>query len=116
MPNIPKLPNIFAGDDVSWVLNFTDSAGNPIDLTGATINFIVKSDKTAPDSAAVIDKDITSHTDPTQGESKLVLTDIETDVTPNVYYGEFTYISAVGALITTLASTQITILEKARDA
>ena len=47
--------------------------GNPIDITDGTITFIVKENQTDPDASAVIDKDIIVHTNPSQGESKLVL-------------------------------------------
>lgn len=58
-----------------------------IDLTGATIYFTVKqaSDETSDDSTALIKKDITSHTNPTNGTTLVQLTPSDTDVAPGKY-------------------------------
>lgn len=59
-----------------------------VDLTGATVYFTVKEefDEDADDSTALIQKDITSHTDATGGETAVVLSPADTDVAAGKYY------------------------------
>lgn len=56
--------------------------GTNYPLTGATVYFTVKStefDDTMPDTAALIRKDITSHTDPTNGYTIIALSPQDTE-------------------------------------
>jgi hypothetical protein len=114
MARIPDLPDIYQGNDVTWDLTFKDSAGSPIDITGSTIYFIVKTNQSDTDANAIMAKTITVHTAPASGESQLVLTDTDTNVDAGHYYGEFQF-DASDTKITTIASTQINILEKIKD-
>jgi hypothetical protein len=58
-----------------------------VDLTGATVYFTVKPayDSDQADTAAIIKKDITSHTSPTAGLTTITLTPTDTAVTPGKY-------------------------------
>lgn len=58
-----------------------------MDLTGATVYFTVKPDydNDTTDAAAIISKDITSHTDPVSGTTQLLLTSSDTDKEPGDY-------------------------------
>jgi hypothetical protein len=58
-----------------------------VDLTGATVYFTVKPtyDTDPTDGAAIIKKDVTSHTAPTLGKTTIVLTPTDTTVTPGTY-------------------------------
>ena len=64
--------------------------GTVADITGATILFTVKSveyDSDATDSTALITKSVTSHDDPTNGESTITILPADTrDLTPGNYY------------------------------
>ena len=51
----------------------------PIDITGWTIYFTVKSKMEDSDSSALIQKDITSHLDPKNGKSLITLDPSDTD-------------------------------------
>ena len=86
-------------NDVSRDLNFTDKDGNPIDLTGATVYFTVKSayDTDNTDSTALIQKNITSHTNPTAGQTVLNLSETDTDVAAGKYLFDFKLKTAIGA-------------------
>lgn len=74
-------------------LTFTD-----IDLTGATVYFTVKTaaDTNSTDTTAVIKKDVTSHTDPTAGETQISLLPADTDVTPAKYFYDIKLKTASG--------------------
>ncbi len=72
------------------VTTFKEKDGTPIDISGQTVYFTVKikwdlAEIDATDSNAVIKKDITTHTDPTQWETTIILTSTDTDIDPNVY-------------------------------
>lgn len=63
------------------------TGGVAYNLTGATIFFTAKKykDAAADDSLAVITKDVTSHTDPVNGISEIILTSTQTDVAEGEY-------------------------------
>jgi hypothetical protein len=73
--------DIYRGDNYSWEFHFT-SAGVEENITGWTIYFTAKRYITDPDDQAIIQKIITSHTDPTHGVSQLALSHIETNAMP----------------------------------
>lgn len=58
-----------------------------VDLTGATVYFTVKPtfDTDESDTSAIIKKDVTSHTDPTNGLTTISLLPADTNVTPGKY-------------------------------
>ena len=117
-PNTTQtFPNIYAGDDIFWDLTFTDADGNPIDLTGVVLNFIIKTNLSDSDDNAILNKDVIVHTDPVGGTSQLHITEAESATfTPGVYYCECTYESAPPLdYITTLAQTPISVFQKAKD-
>ena len=89
---------VFRATDKTWVLNVTDSDGTAIDITGATIFFTVKINKTDTEAEAIISKDITSHTTPATGISALTLTDTDTTVPVRDYYFDFKMKDADGLL------------------
>ena len=77
--------NIKRGDTWSRSLYFEYEDGSPIDITGWTIRFTVKEKLSDNDEDAKIKKIITSHTDPTNGESEISLTIINTNQTIDSY-------------------------------
>ena len=70
---------ITRGDDVTKILNFEDNSGNAINITGWTVFFTVKKSYLKSDDEALIKKDITSHSDPSNGKTKLVINASDTD-------------------------------------
>ena len=72
------------------------------DLTGATVRFTVKSaeyDSDLADTTALITKNITSHTDPTAGESEIVINPTDTrSIVPGDYYFDIKVEDADGAI------------------
>ena len=77
----PKL-TFYIENTVNINLTFTG-----VDLTGATVYFTIKPafDADQTDGAAIIKKDVTTHTNPTAGQTTVTLTPIDTAVTPGNY-------------------------------
>lgn len=71
---------VYRGDDKTFNLTFKDSDGNAIDITGDTIYFTVKKKENDVDANALIQKTVTSHSDPTNGITAIDLTDSDTDI------------------------------------
>jgi hypothetical protein len=71
---------------ITVTINFTDSDGQPLDLTGAVINFMIKAMQSDADGAALINK--TSTTDiqiasPLTGVATCKITATEANTIPN---------------------------------
>lgn len=69
------------GNTGVYTLIMTDSSTSPttyVDLTGATVYFTVKADKDDLDASAVIQKIVTTHSDPTNGETTITIDSADT--------------------------------------
>jgi hypothetical protein len=69
-------------DTSSIVVTVQNSDETPIDITGYTFFFTAKTNATDTDDNAVIKKDVTSHSDPTNGQTTITLSATDTDVDP----------------------------------
>jgi len=74
----------FRGDDLTLNLLFKDGS-SPIDITDWTVFFTIKKNADDVDADAVLTKDVTSHSDPTNGITEIVLLDTETDEIEGVF-------------------------------
>ena len=83
----PKI-TIIKRDSYSFPIIFKDANCAVMDITGYTLFFTVKTlaNLDNADTSALIQKSITSHTDPTHGESLITLTSTDTDQTAGTYY------------------------------
>lgn len=73
-----------------YELKFTsDGIAEPID--GWTVYYTVKEKKGDSDANAKINKKITSHSDPTNGETLIELSASDTDLDPKAYYYSIDY-------------------------
>ena len=92
---------IYRGDSKTYALNFTDGT-NPIDITGYIIFFTVKnkSDDADNDDSALITKTITVHTDPTEGQTQVVLDSTDTTIAIGKYNYDFQFKTDSGAVST----------------
>lgn len=82
-----KIKDIVRGTTRAINVTFTDQAGAAYDLTGGKV-FFAATTVTAPtdDSGASIDiTPVTSHTDPTNGKSQIVLSSTDTTVDAGTY-------------------------------
>ena len=79
--------SIIKGTDNSIKITFTEN-DVPVNITGYTILFTVKKqcDINKDDDFALIKKTITTHSDPTHGESTLILSSTDTDIDEGNYY------------------------------
>jgi len=79
--------SIIRGTDNSIKITFKEN-NVAIDITGYTILFTVKKqcDINKDDDFALIKKTITTHSDPTYGESTLILSSTDTDIDEGNYY------------------------------
>lgn len=76
---------LIRGDDYQIPVTITNADATPYDLTGATVRFTIKPTlqlTTDSDASAVITKTIISHTDPSAGETEIVLSNTDTNITP----------------------------------
>lgn len=83
-----KIKDIKRGDTRQVDVTFYQSDGvTPYDISGGTVFFTVNaSSNPADDTAAVISKDVTVHTDPTAGQSRISLSSTDTTIDPGTYY------------------------------
>jgi hypothetical protein len=83
-----KIKDVKRGDTRNIDVTFYQSDGvTPYDITGGTVFFTVNSSSApADDLAAAISKNVTSHTEPTSGRSRIALTPSDTNITPGTYY------------------------------
>lgn len=112
-----KLKDITRGDTVSYKMTFRDADKNPIDLTGKLIWFTLKSDLSLSDDDAAIQKVVEpSGTDAENGNSKIVLSSQDTEISPGKYFFDFQLVTPASVatdppVVVTMASGQITIKE-----
>ena len=92
------------GDTKPITLTFTDKNNEPIKLTDATLWFTVKKVPTDLDSNAIIQKQITTFTDPTNGVATVVITpeDTENLDAPIKLYYDFQLVDPAGNVTTVL--------------
>jgi len=76
---------IFKKDTKTYELKFKKN-GAGIDITDWTIYFTVKEKMEDSDLEAIIKKDISAHSDPSNGVTTISLTSEDTDYTGNYYY------------------------------
>ncbi len=77
---------IFRGDTVNLDITVTDSDGSAVNITGYTFFFTCKTNNDDSDDDALIKKDVTSHTNPTGGITRITLSKTDTDVTIGNHY------------------------------
>lgn len=99
---------MYRGDDKTINLTFTDSTGSPIDLTSASIFFTVKKFGTDGDSAALISKKVTSHTQATAGLSSITISDIDSNISIGNYKFDIQLVDSASS-VTTVTTGSFTI-------
>lgn len=96
------------GDDQVLALEFTEN-GAVKDITGWTVYFTLKKNIDDADENAVLKKDVTTHTDPTNGKTEIPLLNTETDTLEGLYFYDIQYKDvATPAIIKTVLSGQMT--------
>lgn len=78
--------SVYRGDSKALTLTFTDNDEAVVNITGGTVVLTVKHSKDDADSAALMQKTVTSHQNPTGGISKVSITGDDTkNLAPAVY-------------------------------
>lgn len=101
--------DIIRGDTRPISVHFSDKSTTPatdIDITDCAVFFTVKRRNDVDgtdDSAAVISKKITSHTDPTHGLTEIVLTKDDTDLPTGEYLWDLQIVNLSGVVTSTRA-------------
>lgn len=78
------LPPIYKGDDATIKLVVVHNDGTNMNFNGKTVKFIMKKNKAAEDTEAVIAKTYTPTID--KEELAIELTDTETNIEPGTYW------------------------------
>jgi hypothetical protein len=102
--------------DKVYNVSITDADGVPINITGSTLYVTVKNrfDEDADDSTAVIAKEITSHINPSQGQSQFTISRTESSIDAKDYILDIkVYLS--GNLISSTVSGILTITNTAQN-
>ena len=70
--------DIYEGEDKTWTVTITDSTGTAVDITGYTFLFTVKRKLNDSDGNALMQKEFTSHSDPTNGITEIIINSADT--------------------------------------
>lgn len=87
------------GDDIARKIKFSKN-GVALDITDFTIFFTVKDKENDPDSKAKISIDITTHTNPTAGETLLEIPRAKNKTAGNFFYN-FKVLDASNKIVST---------------
>jgi hypothetical protein len=99
-----KINNFYRGDTVSYAMTFTTNSV-AMDITGATIWFTLKKSRNDTDAQAVLQKELTSHSDPTHGITTMSLTSTDTNIPCGRYFYDFQVKTLSGNIFTFLSGT-----------
>jgi len=88
------------GDDETIALTRQAADDTPLDITDYTFHFTVKRDESDADTDAALQKAVTTHTDPVNGETELTLSASETDDLNGSYHYEVREETAAGIVNT----------------
>ena len=101
---------IFKGNPYNATITIVDEDSVAYDITGMTVFFTVKklTDNTSVDTAALITKDMTSHSDPEIGVTTLSLTAIQTNIAVGDYKWDLRIYDSETQLNTALGTCTVT--------
>ena len=103
------------GDTAGYDINFVDKDNAPVDITGWTVYFTVKEKIEDEDSAAKIKKEISSHTNPTEGETTITLTSLDTALEPKPYLFDIRVKTNLNEVKTIIPEGHLTITKAVRQ-
>ncbi len=102
MPSSNNIKNVIRGD--TRIINITlTSGGQPVDITGWEAFLTVNSNNDpTTDTGAVIEKQTSVHTNPTQGQTMFTLTNSDTqNLVPQTYFYDIQFKDGDGNIIST---------------
>ena len=101
---------IFRGDTINIDLTIYDSDGSALDITGYTFFFTAKTNKGDLDDGALIKEDVTNHTDPTNGKTRITLSKEDTAVSIGNHYYDIQMKDTSGN-ITTITADRFNVVQ-----
>lgn len=104
-----NISNFYRGDTNTIGLTITSNS-IAYDITGSTIWFTLKKNKNDADSQASLQKEVTSHTNPSGGITAITLSATDTNIQPGKYFYDI-QMKTSGGEIYTLASGTVEVLE-----
>jgi len=107
--------SIYEGEDKTWTVTIVDSAGDAIDITGYTFLFVVKTKIDDSDSDAVISKEITSHSDPTNGVTQIAIDSSDTANISGKYVYDYQWIDSTTKRRVVLKKAEFNIEQRVGD-
>lgn len=104
-----KQKDIVRGTTRAVSTTFLQSDGTPYDLSGGTVRYVATT-VTAPsdDTGAAIDVFTTTHPDPLNGISQIILTSHDTDIEPGTYNAGIQATLADGTVVEKTGTVKIT--------
>lgn len=108
--------DIYEGEDKVWTVTILDSSGTPIDITGYTFLFVVKNKLTDSDGNALIYKEITTHSDPTNGVTEITLTSDDTNNKSGNYFYDYQWLDTSADRRVVLKNANFEIEQRVGDA
>lgn len=92
---------VIAGDDFILDATLLEDDGTPVDLTGCTVFFTCKRDPNDTDDDALFKGQTASHTDPTQGQTRILIPKEQMVAVPQgQWYGDLQLRDASGMITT----------------
>lgn len=96
------------GDEFSLQVVIEDpETGLPVDITGATVFFTIKKMLAQDDASAVVVKNVSSHTDPTNGETEIELSSTDNNVPEGEYYWSLRVKFSTGDILTAVPNEKM---------
>lgn len=101
---------VIRGDTRTITATFVDSDGTALDLTGGKVFFTVNANREpADDTAASVQKTITSFDNPTTGVQTITLTSSDTNIDPGTYFYDCQFVSSGGVVTSLKRSTFVVV-------
>jgi len=98
---------VYRGDDLGWTLNFRDTNGEPIDISGWLIFFTMKVSKDDSDSEAVLTKTVEAQSGSSDGVIQVTVPGADVNTLVGPYYYDLQFIDLDGQ-VRTITSGAVT--------
>lgn len=97
----------YRGDSIKIELNFTDGSGDALDISEWSVFLTIKHDIDDTDDDAVVQKVVTSHSDPTHGKTLVNVPASEVNTLEGPYYYDIQVKKADGTIKTIISDMMI---------
>lgn len=99
-----SIQHIYDNNDLEYKITFRDGRGEPVDISGYSVRFMVKSSVNDADADAVINVVNTVHTDATNGVTTFDLSNTLTNIGKGSYLYEIQTIDTSDNITTVIQS------------